>query len=131
MKNLNETNLLKALNTQPRLAFELIKALGKASEDLMIYERINSRPDRELARQSKLGEAIKFSNKVVGVVSRMERETGWTIIKNICIMTAKNWNSCRIWTISLTSSMQSRKKKQLTMFKIIAPRMFILRAIFL
>ena len=80
MKNLNETNLLKALNTQPRLAFELIKALGKASEDLMIYERINSRPDRELARQSKLGEAIKFSNKVVGVVSRMERETGWTII---------------------------------------------------
>lgn len=54
MKNLNETNLLKALNTQPRLAFELIKALGKASEDLMIYERINSRPDRELARQSKL-----------------------------------------------------------------------------
>lgn len=81
MKNLNETNLLKALNTQPRLAFELIKALGKASEDLMIYERINSRPDRELARQSKLGEAIKFSNKVVGVVSRMERETDWTIIK--------------------------------------------------
>lgn len=81
MKNLNETNLLKALNTQPRLAFELIKALGKASEDLMIYERINSRPDRELARQSKLGEAVKFSNKVVGVVSRMERETGWTIIK--------------------------------------------------
>ena len=53
MNNLNETNLLKATMTQPRLAFELVKALGKASEDLMTYERINSRPDRELARKSK------------------------------------------------------------------------------
>ena len=66
MNNLNETNLLKATMTQPRLAFELVKALGKASEDLMTYERINSRPD----------------SKVVGVVSRMERETGLKIIKN-------------------------------------------------
>lgn len=81
MKNLNETNLLKATMTQPRLAFELIKALGKASEDLMTYERINSRPDRELARKSKLGEAVKYSSKVVGVMSRMERETGLAIIK--------------------------------------------------
>lgn len=47
----------------------------------MTYERINSRPDRELARKSKLGEAVKYSSKVVGVVSRMERETGLTIIK--------------------------------------------------
>ena len=69
MSNLNETNLLKATMTQPRLAFELVKALGKASEDLMTYERINSRPDRELARKSKLGEAVKYSSKVVGVVS--------------------------------------------------------------
>lgn len=63
MNNLNETNLLKATMTQPRLAFELVKALGKASEDLMTYERINSRPDRELARKSKLGKLLSIRAK--------------------------------------------------------------------
>lgn len=82
MKNVNETNLLRATMTQPRLAFELVKALGNASESLQTYERINERPERELARKSKLGEAIKFSNKLIGVISRMERETGLSIIKN-------------------------------------------------
>ena len=82
MKNLNEMNLLRATMTQPRLAFELVKALGNASESLRTYERINERPERELARKSKLGEAAKYSNKLVGVISRMERETGLSIIKN-------------------------------------------------
>lgn len=30
----------------------------------------------------RVGEAVKYSSKVVGVVSRMERETGLKIIKN-------------------------------------------------
>lgn len=82
MRNLNELNLMKAVTTQPRLAYELVRALGNASESLRTYERINDRPERELVRKSKLGEAAKYSNKVVGVISRMERETGLDIIKN-------------------------------------------------
>ena len=78
----NKTNLLKALMTNPREAYDLARNLGVAMEANRVYEAVATKPGQEQQKESKYGILCKKAHIVVGIISTLQKKTGLDIIKS-------------------------------------------------